>query len=110
MTKSGWSLSFSFSTCSSCSEMSRSGSRYAARVARPRGGKSEYLIGRQYGLVASVNAGRINLIFLSDRLLFKAASSLRTRAQYLNLKPGLLVQGTVFVTNHCVGYPLTFTN
>jgi hypothetical protein len=30
-------------------------------VANPNGGKSEYLIGRQYGLVASVNEGRIIL-------------------------------------------------
>ena len=32
-----------------------------ASVARPSGGNSEYLIGRQYGLVASVSAGRMNL-------------------------------------------------
>src|SRR5205823_13354216 len=33
--------------------------RYAASVARPSGGNSEYLIGRKKGLVASVRAGRI---------------------------------------------------
>jgi hypothetical protein len=38
---------------------SSSGSRYPARVARPRGGNSEYLMGRNSGLVASVRAGRI---------------------------------------------------
>src|SRR5262245_4456529 len=47
-------------TCSSSSQASSSGERYAARVARPSGGKSEYLIGRQYGSVASVRAGRIS--------------------------------------------------
>jgi hypothetical protein len=37
------------------------GARYAARVASPRGGKREYLMGRNSGLVASVRAGRTNL-------------------------------------------------
>src|ERR1700730_2534521 len=81
MTRSGWSLRSSFSTCSSCREISRSGSRYAARVARPSGGKSEYLIGRQYGLVASVSAGRINFTLLNDRLAFRAGSSLAAQLQ-----------------------------
>src|SRR4030066_78705 len=35
------------------------GSRYPASVARPNGGKREYLIGLQNGLFASVSAGRI---------------------------------------------------
>ena len=36
-----------------------------ASVARPSGGNSEYLIGRQNGLVASVSAGRIILTFIA---------------------------------------------
>ena len=52
--------------------MSRSESRYAARVAKPRGGNSEYLIGRQKGLVASVNAGRMSFTRLIDGLAFNA--------------------------------------
>jgi hypothetical protein len=39
--------------------------RYPARVARPRGGNSEYFIGRQKGLLASVSAGRIILTFMT---------------------------------------------
>src|SRR5439155_13871658 len=60
-TRSGRSSSWSGSTCSSTMTASSSGERYAASVARPSGGKSEYLIGRQYGLVASVRAGRMSL-------------------------------------------------
>ena len=48
-------------TCSSTITASSSGRRYAASVARPSGGNSEYLIGRKYGLVASVSAGRTNV-------------------------------------------------
>src|SRR5215471_21688129 len=48
------------STCSSTMTDSSSGRRYAASVASPSGGNREYLIGRQYGLVASVSAGRIS--------------------------------------------------
>src|SRR5260370_14276963 len=70
MTRSGSSFRSSFSTCSSCSEISMSGSRYAARVAKPRGGNNEYLTGRQKGLVASVNAGRMNFTRLIDDLAF----------------------------------------
>ena len=36
----------------------------AASVARPSGGKSEYLIGRNSGLRASVSAGRIIFTFI----------------------------------------------
>src|SRR5256886_4154072 len=46
-------------TCSSRIRASSSGRRYPASVARPSGGKSEYLIVRKNGLVASVSAGRI---------------------------------------------------
>src|SRR5262245_24891946 len=60
-TRSGVSSVLSFSTCSSTMTASSSGERYAARVASPSGGKSEYLIGRQKGLVASVRAGRTNV-------------------------------------------------
>ena len=35
-------------------------------MARPSGGSSEYLTGRQYGPVASVNAGRISFTRLID--------------------------------------------
>src|SRR5437764_9497551 len=60
-TRSGSSSRLSRSTCSSQIETSSSGSRYDASVARPSGGKSEYLIGRNSGLVASVSAGKIIL-------------------------------------------------
>src|SRR5215831_17148643 len=60
-TRSGSSSSVNRSTCSSTMTASSSARRYAASVARPSGGKSEYLIGRQNGLVASVSAGRMNL-------------------------------------------------
>src|SRR5579859_7441028 len=53
------SSSRSRSTCSSQMRTSSSGRRYPASVASPSGGKSEYLIGRKSGLVASVRAGRI---------------------------------------------------
>ena len=43
---------------------SSSSARWAARVARPSGGKREYLIGRKCGLVASVSAGRIILTLI----------------------------------------------
>src|SRR6266571_5990565 len=76
ITSSGWSLRSSLSTCSSCREISRSGSKYAARVARPRGGNNEYLIGRQKGLVASVNAGRMSFTRLIDVFTLSVASSL----------------------------------
>src|SRR6266568_189950 len=60
-TRSGTSSTRNRSTCSSTMTASSSGARYAASVARPSGGNSEYLMGRQYGLVASVRAGRMNL-------------------------------------------------
>src|SRR5262245_36973593 len=60
-TRSGSSSVVRGWTCSSTIVGSSSGRRYAASVARPSGGKSEYLMGRQYGLVASVSAGRMNL-------------------------------------------------
>ena len=41
-------------------------SRHVTRVARPSGGNSEYLMGRQNGLDASVRAGRIILTFIGD--------------------------------------------
>src|SRR5207237_1532231 len=75
ITRSGSSLRSSFSTCSSCREISRSGSKYAARVARPRGGNNEYLIGRQKGLVASVNAGRMSFTRLIDEFTLSVAPS-----------------------------------
>src|ERR1700681_513099 len=59
-TRSGLSSVCSGSTCSSTMTASSSERRKAARVANPKGGNKEYLIGRQYGLVASVSAGRIN--------------------------------------------------
>src|SRR6266567_8066499 len=49
------------STCSSTITAPSSGDKYAASVANPSGGNNEYLIGRQYGSVASVRAGRMNL-------------------------------------------------
>ena len=49
----------------------------AARVASPRGGKREYLMGRKRGLVASVSAGRMNFtcILLEYEVLYAAKSS-----------------------------------
>src|SRR5438093_777219 len=58
-TRSGSSSIGTFSTCSSQIDTSSSSSRKPARVASPSGGKSEYLMGRKNGLVASVKAGRI---------------------------------------------------
>src|SRR6266496_2679331 len=49
------------STCSSTITAPSSGDKYAASVANPSGGNNEDLIGRQYGSVASVRAGRMNL-------------------------------------------------
>src|SRR6266852_6235784 len=66
-TRSGSSSRRSFSTCSSTIVTSASSGRYAARVARPSGGNSEYLIGRKNGLVASVRAGRIILTLITSR-------------------------------------------
>src|SRR5262245_31694443 len=63
-TRSGESSRSRISTCSSWISTSSS-PRYAASVARPSGGNSEYLIGRQNGLFASVSAGRIILTFTS---------------------------------------------
>src|SRR5215813_10629174 len=63
-TRSGSSSRSSVSTCSSCKHTSSSSLRYPARVASPSGGNSEYLIGRQKGLLASVSAGRIILTFI----------------------------------------------
>ena len=37
-------------------------------MARPRGGKSEYLMGRKNGLSASVSAGRIILTFMGQKV------------------------------------------
>src|SRR5712691_6209384 len=45
---------------------SSSAPRYAESVARPSGGKSEYLIGRKNGLVASVRAGKIILTLIES--------------------------------------------
>src|SRR3954453_9000023 len=59
-TRSGASSNVSGSTCSSTMIAQSSAERYAASVARPSGGNSEYLMGRQYGSVASVSAGRMN--------------------------------------------------
>src|SRR5207248_6124515 len=64
-TRSGVLSRSSRSTCSSWISTWSSSRRYAASVARPSGGNSEYLIGRQNGLVASVSAGRIILTFTS---------------------------------------------
>src|SRR5688500_5525646 len=64
-TRSGVSFILRTSTCSSCISTSSSFVMYAASVARPRGGKSEYLIGRKNGLVASVSAGRIILTLIA---------------------------------------------
>ena len=68
-TNSGLSHTCSFSTCSSVMVTSSAPSRYAARVARPNGGKREYLIGRNSGLVASVSAGRIIFTFMGGELI-----------------------------------------
>src|SRR3954470_14149334 len=69
-TRSGRSPSSrSGSTCSSQMRTSSSSRRYPASVARPSGGKSEYLIGRKNGLVASVSAGRIIFTCISVALL-----------------------------------------
>src|SRR5215510_14729109 len=65
-TRSGESSRSSRSTCSSCRHASSPSSRYAASVARPSGGNSEYLIGLQSGLVASVSAGRMNFTRMPD--------------------------------------------
>ena len=58
----GSSSQRSVSTCSSTSVSWSDGAQYAASVASPSGGNKEYLIGRKKGLVASVNAGRMNLM------------------------------------------------
>src|SRR5256885_1563061 len=65
---SSMSSMLSFSTCSSVMVISSLSSRYAARVASPNGGNSEYLIGRNSGLVASVSAGRIIFTFMADSI------------------------------------------
>ncbi len=61
-TRSGASSVRSLSTCSSVMLTSSSAEVYAASVASPKGGNSEYLMGRKSGLVASVSAGRIILM------------------------------------------------
>jgi hypothetical protein len=42
---------------------------WAARVASPRGGNNEYLMGRQKGLLASISAGRIIFTFITAGLI-----------------------------------------
>jgi hypothetical protein len=59
--------------------ISESSGRYAANVARPKGGKREYLIGLKKGLLASVKAGKIIITFTTtspvslERECFSAA-------------------------------------
>src|SRR3990172_1053587 len=88
MTRSGTSSKSSFSTCSSCRVTSSFSCKYPASVARPSGGKSEYLIGRQNGLVASVSAGRIILTFIRASLRLRSLYTTWTCHCYvLSLEP-----------------------
>src|SRR6266496_658953 len=81
-TRSGSSSRFNVSTCSSWSVTSLSSFRYAARVAKPRGGKREYLIGLQKGLFASVTAGKIILTFMGTLLCTKRKHTCSNWSQY----------------------------
>ena len=59
--QSGESSSLSGSTCSSTMTASSSGRDKQPMWPAPSGGNNEYLIGRQYGSLASVREGRMNL-------------------------------------------------
>src|SRR5579885_299213 len=107
-TRSGWSSSFSSSTCSSVTLTSSSGDKYAARVHKPSGGKREYLIGRKSGLFASVKAGKIIFTFIgalvrtsytfptNDRNAFARSKISSHRHEFLrtvlNMNKGLYVR------------------
>src|SRR5436853_5821439 len=96
-TRSGASSSLSASTCSSCNDTSKSSSRYPARVAKPNGGKREYLTGLKKGLLASVKAGRIIFILIIQASL---AFSRVNRSQKLRSTSALIMSSALYNKVH----------